>query len=131
MTVAQLGAGDTFLTIHPLALGVLWEDRAVERTVDDGSGTAAAGRFETAVGAAAGGAATSRKHADGSAGMSRRGCFFTGQEDYALASKQETWRDQPQKQETEERDQTTVLAGLTMSEQALAPTGASAMRYDS
>lgn len=51
--------------------------------------------------------------------------------DYALASKQETWRDQPQKQETEERDQTTVLAGLTMSEQALAPTGASAMIYDS
>lgn len=43
----------------------------------------------------------------------------------------ETWRDQPQKQETEERDQTTVLAGLTMSEQALAPTGASVMRYDS
>lgn len=47
-----------------------------------------------------------------------------------LVSK-ETWRDQPQKQETEERDQTTALAGLTMSEQALGPTGASAMRYDS
>lgn len=74
--------------------------------------------------------------------MSLRGCFFTvrarvclceihawpgvrvccrlsfpfpkGQADYGLASKQETWRDQPQKQETEERDQTTVLAGLTM-----------------
>lgn len=39
--------------------------------------------------------------------------FPRGQEDYALASKQETRRDQPQKQETEERDQTTVLAGLT------------------
>lgn len=49
--------------------------------------------------------------------------FGSGQGDYALASKQETWRDQPQKQETEERDQTTVLAGLTMSEQALDPNG--------
>lgn len=49
--------------------------------------------------------------------------FPNGQADYGLASKQETWRDQPQKQETEERDQTTVLAGLTMSEQALDPNG--------
>lgn len=74
------------------------------------------------------------RRADGSSGPAGRGVLpvvFQGQEDYGLASKQETWRDQPQEQETEERDQTTVLAGLTMSEQALAPTGASAMRYDS